>query len=176
MVQENLKALTVEEKIKILKEYLNNENDESKILALNVYTLIKEGNTFSDDFFESPDIMFSDIMNFLAIKKALTVELKQFRKRLIEIYVACLKHCTLKKDRVEKQTPIIYRYCLYLSDFQTLAKLWVKCENDIELDNTDYIDSFTIINSLAKKINIYDNFVLSQIPINNEENKEENKE
>ena len=48
----DFKQKTTDEKIELLKNYLLNENSNDLILALNIFNLIKRGNSFAKSFFE----------------------------------------------------------------------------------------------------------------------------
>ena len=153
MLPNGLKQKDIKEKIKILREYIQSENSDDKLLSLNVYLLIKRNNTFDDSFFEHEDVMFNDIMEFIDIADELHDDLDNFSKKLCGIYLSCIKNCHIIET--SPATPIgkKYLYVLYMLDFLTLSSIMKNLEFNI--DETVYSESYEVIVNLANKISCF---------------------
>ena len=85
-----LKNKSLEEKVEALKTYLNNENSDNMIIALNIFNLLKSGNNWSNSFFEHEDIIFNntDIEGF-EVKKYINMSLYEMDKVKDDICSGC---------------------------------------------------------------------------------------
>ncbi len=155
MLPNNIKQKTTEEKIQLLKEYLSNENTDDKILALNIFLLIKHNNSFDDSFFTHEDVIFNDIMEFIDIIDELKNDLKRYTEKLLGIYISCIKNCNLSTFNVNNicNIPLIYLHVLYMMDYMTLSSL---CNNfDCNDDDSIYSESYEVVVNLSNKISCF---------------------
>lgn len=112
MDTDELKKLTVDEKIEYFRKILNDLNTKNEVDILNVFRLINTYNTFDDDFFDHKDSYISDISEFIDIKMALNDELKEFSLVLVKWYLSILASCDIKvvddndEEKVEMPTLI----------------------------------------------------------------------
>lgn len=161
MSLENIKNKDAKEKIEIIKNYLLDEKSNDKVLALNVFLLIKRNNTFDDSFFEHKDVIFNDVMEFIDIADELHSELENFISKLLGVYLSCIKNCSLVVSDQSKHIPTNILYVLYMMDYLTLSTLINN--NDIQEDNTHYDESYEVVVSLSEKIsylfNLLDNSI-----------------
>ncbi len=109
---DEIKKLTVDEKIEYFRNILKDLNTKNEVDILNVFRLINTYNTFDDDFFDHKDSYISDISEFIDIKMALNDELKEFSLVLVKWYLSILASCDIKvvddndEEKVEMPTLI----------------------------------------------------------------------
>lgn len=112
MDTDEIKKLTVDEKIEYFRNILKDLNTKNEVDILNVFRLINTYNTFDDDFFDHKDSYISDISEFIDIKMALNDELKEFSLVLVKWYLSILASCDIKvvddndEEKVEMPTLI----------------------------------------------------------------------
>ena len=112
MDTDEIKKLTVDEKIEYFRNILKDLNTKNEVDILNVFRLINTYNTFDDDFFDHKDSYISDISEFIDIKMALNEELKDFSLVLVTWYLSILASCDIKvvddndEEKVEMPTLI----------------------------------------------------------------------
>lgn len=112
MDTDEIKKLTVDEKIEYFRNILKDLNTKNEVDILNVFRLINTYNTFDDDFFDHKDSYISDISEFIDIKMALNDELKEFSLVLVNWYLSILASCDIKvvddndEEKVEMPTLI----------------------------------------------------------------------
>lgn len=112
MDTDEIKKLTVDEKIEYFRNILKDLNTKNEVDILNVFRLINTYNTFDDDFFNHKDSYISDISEFIDIKMALNEELKDFSLVLVTWYLSILASCDIKvvddndEEKVEMPTLI----------------------------------------------------------------------
>lgn len=112
MDTDEIKKLTVDEKIEYFRNILKDLNTKNEVDILNVFRLINTYNTFDDDFFDHKDSYISDISEFIDIKMALNDELKDFSLVLVTWYLSILASCDIKvvddndEEKVEMPTLI----------------------------------------------------------------------
>lgn len=149
------KSLSFNEKIELLKKYINTEESEDIELSLNLFNLIKRGNSLDDSFFQHEKIIFADPIEFIDIKNALHEELTKFCKKLLDIYYSCIYTCNNFEIKPEnKKIPLIYKYFLLQADFLTMSQICI----DYGITNITgdyYEDSFAIISNMSNKLNIF---------------------
>lgn len=98
MDTDEIKKLTVDEKIEYFHNILKDLNTKNEVDILNIFRLINTYNIFDDDFFSNKDSYISDISEFIDIKIALSEELKDFSLELIKWYLSILTSCDIKID------------------------------------------------------------------------------
>lgn len=98
MDTDEIKKLTVDEKIEYFRNILKDLNTKNEVDILNIFRLINTYNIFDDDFFSNKDSYISDISEFIDIKIALSEELKDFSLELIKWYLSILTSCDIKID------------------------------------------------------------------------------
>lgn len=96
MDTDEIKKLTVDEKIEYFRNIIKDLNTKNEVDILNVFRLINTYNTFDDDFFNHKDSYISDISEFIDIKMALNEELKDFSLVLVKWYLSILASCDIK--------------------------------------------------------------------------------
>lgn len=112
MDTDEIKKLTVDEKIEYFRNIIKDLNTKNEVDILNVFRLINTYNTFDDDFFNHKDSYISDISEFIDIKMALNDELKDFSLVLVKWYLSILASCDIKvvddndEEKVEMPTLI----------------------------------------------------------------------
>lgn len=112
MDTDEIKKLTVDEKIEYFRNILKDLNTKNEVDILNVFRLINTYNTFDDDFFDHKDSYISDISEFIDIKMALNDELKEFSLVLVKWYLSILASCDINvvddndEEKVEMPTLI----------------------------------------------------------------------
>lgn len=112
MDTDEIKKLTVDEKIEYFRNIIKDLNTKNEVDILNVFRLINTYNTFDDDFFNHKDSYISDISEFIDIKMALNDELKEFSLVLVKWYLSILASCDIKvvddndEEKVEMPTLI----------------------------------------------------------------------
>lgn len=112
MDTDEIKKLTVDEKIEYFRNIIKDLNTKNEVDILNVFRLINTYNTFDDDFFDNKDSYISDISEFIDIKMALNEELKDFSLVLVTWYLSILASCDIKvvddndEEKVEMPTLI----------------------------------------------------------------------
>lgn len=112
MNTDEIKKLTVDEKIEYFRNIIKDLNTKNEVDILNVFRLINTYNTFDDDFFNHKDSYISDISEFIDIKMALNEELKDFSLVLVTWYLSILASCDIKvvddndEEKVEMPTLI----------------------------------------------------------------------
>lgn len=112
MNTDEIKKLTVDEKIEYFRNIIKDLNTKNEVDILNVFRLINTYNTFDDDFFNHKDSYISDISEFIDIKMALNEELKDFSLVLVKWYLSILASCDIKvvddndEEKVEMPTLI----------------------------------------------------------------------
>lgn len=112
MDTDEIKKLSVDEKIEYFRNIIKDLNTKNEVDILNVFRLINTYNTFDDDFFNHKDSYISDISEFIDIKMALNDELKEFSLVLVKWYLSILASCDIKvvddndEEKVEMPTLI----------------------------------------------------------------------
>lgn len=112
MDTDEIKKLTVDEKIEYFRNIIKDLNTKNEVDILNIFRLINTYNTFDDDFFNHKDSYISDISEFIDIKMALNEELKDFSLVLVKWYLSILASCDIKvvddndEEKVEMPTLI----------------------------------------------------------------------
>ena len=153
-----LKNDTTDNKIKCIRDFINSENTEmNDILAFTIYLLIKGKHTFSEDFFNNDKVIFNDIMEFIDIKEAVGEDLKNFCEKLLGIYFACIKFCTVNEEIPVDKIPTNIKSVLLFLDFQTLSnlqKLYIPKENNIQ-----YQDALDVLYALSSQLYMYVNLL-----------------
>ena len=153
MLPNNLKQKTIEEKIQVLSNYIDNENSNNDLLALNLFLLIKRDNNFDETFFEHEDVIFNDIMEFIDIADALHDKLQVFIETLLGIYLSCLKNCSIDVADNTPTMPTVYLHVLYMMDYITLSKLMLLYNPVSSVEK--YKESYDVVLSLSNKLSCF---------------------
>ena len=156
---ENIKQKSTEEKIELLRDYMNGKNTDN-VLTVNLYSMIVPNKSFSDDYFEDQNILFSNIEEFLDIKITIKEELNNFISKLLGIYIACIKHCSVILTNDDKNIPEQYFKLLCMLDITLLSNLMEK--NNPAEDDTHYKESFGLIKRYSEQFCIYSSLIEEQ--------------
>ena len=159
---ENIKHLSFDEKVLLLKDYFNGKTVSNE-LGVNVYSLIAPNKFFSDDYFSNDNIIFSDIMEFLDIKMALADDLNKFISKLLGIYLSCYKHCSVIDSEENVKIDQQYLILLCMLDITTMSKLMDKHTPDE--DNNYYAEAFGIVKHYSEQFSLYSSMVEQNMEI-----------
>lgn len=134
---------------------------KSPSILLNVYDTVKRYNTLDNSFFDSQDVWFTSIEQFLDAKIALRSKIQAFTDKMAFYYLSCI----YSMHKVEytmlehhEAMPDIYLSFMLTSDFYTLSALVAKANNiqtkDLVLiDNAyAYITELCLRSNLAAKL------------------------
>ena len=150
---ENLKDLTKEEKINMLRQYMKGENLDNDV-AFNVFLLICPAKNFKDDFFNHEKVMYSSLVEFVTIVATLKQEMIEFCGNLLGIYEACFRYCVpITINNEEVNVPEHFVKIFALLDFQRIAKLYDTYE--VKPDKTKYTNAHAVIYPILRQFSFY---------------------
>lgn len=152
-----LKTLSMEEKIKVIKEYIKNVYANDKYLAFNVYLLIKKNNNYDESFFMSDDVMFNDLCEFIDLKEEIKEDLVNFIREMNGIYISCCKYCKLVDSNKYENIGPRHFYIFCLLDFQTISEL-IETYGISECDRK-FENAFNVIAALSSKAYFLNSFL-----------------
>lgn len=153
----DIKNLDFQSKKDIFNLILKSYNIVNPYCILNIVSLIRAYNDFSDDFFKLDNIYFNDITEFLDIKLDLKDELDCFITEFSKWYFSLFK--SLHKMEFNflddvKKIPVIFEKIIVSSDLITLSGIISKSK--ISEINELYLveNALFYITSLSQKMNI----------------------
>ena len=150
---ENLKELTKEEKIDLLRQYMNGEINDDDI-AFNVFLLICPAKNFNDDFFNHEKVIYSSLVEFITIVSALKPNMIDFCGKLLGIYEACFRYCVpVTINNEENNIPEHFIKIFMLLDFQRIAKLYEIYE--VIPDKAKYTNANLVMYPLLRQFGFY---------------------
>lgn len=112
MTSNEIKNLSLEEKIGYFRSLLTNLDNSNEADILNVFRLVNSYNIFDEDFFSHRDSYISDISEFIDIKMALEKEIQEFSLILVKWYLSVLASCDVKADD-EEETKVAIPMFIY---------------------------------------------------------------
>lgn len=149
-----LKNKSIEDKIEVIKQYLNDENNEDISLSLNLFNLLKYGNNWDESFFQHEEILFNSILEFIQIKNAVKPQLDIFCDKLLNIYYNCIYNCSkIVTEEEVHPIPVIYRNILLQGDFLFMSNL----ANDYKFTSFKevvYDDPLSILVPMSNKLGL----------------------
>lgn len=149
-----LKNKSTEDKIEVIKQYLNDENNEDISLSLNLFNLLKYGNNWDESFFQHEEILFNSILEFIQIKNAVKPQLDIFCNKLLNIYYNCVYNCgKIVTEEEVHPIPVIYRNILLQGDFLFMSNL----ANDYKFTSFEevvYDDPLSILVPMSNKLGL----------------------
>lgn len=176
----SLKKLDRELKIKVIAYLLEKDDLIDSYAVLNLYHLVKGGNTFEDEFFADRSIYLTEFTEHFDLKSALKPEIKEFTKKLCMWYLSVLKSCD-KIEADEKDMvlmPLVFQRMLYITDICTMSTLLNRIKG-INIDDTKVVNNAnSYLDSLCNRqmwkrfmVDMIEDGTISQVEINTE-NKE----
>lgn len=153
----DFKHLSINQKIEIFKVWLSIYDLVNPYIILNILALIRAYNDFSEDFFNSPQIYFNDITEFLDIKLELKDDIDKFINEFAIWYFSLFR--SLHKlefnflDSVKK-LPLIFEKIITTVDYITLSGIIAK--SNISKINELFLveNALFYITTLSQKMNI----------------------
>ena len=130
---------------------------KSPTVLLNIYNTVKRYNTLDQSFFESEEVWFTSIEQFLDVKVGLKDEIQAFTNKMAFYFLSCIysmhKVEYTMLDRHEPM-PDIYLNFMLTSDFYTLSAIVGKADNIQTKDLTMIDNAYAYITELALRSNI----------------------
>ncbi len=158
----NLKNLDTDQLTAVFRYCLTNENIVNPSILLNMFNLVKRFNTLDQSFFESEQVWFSNLEQFLDVKLNLTDEIKSFSSKLAFWYLSCI--CSMHKveytvmEHVEVM-PLTYRYFIMTSDMMTLSAV-VATADPIDTKQLVLVDkAYIFVSELASRLSLASAFL-----------------
>lgn len=152
-----IKSLSIDEKAEIIRNYMSNVFANDKYLAFNVYLLIKKNNNYDESFFESNDVMFNDLCEFIDLKQEIKDDLEKFIREMNGIYISCCKYCKLVDSKNYENIGPRHFYIFCLLDFQTISEL-IETYGISECDRK-FENAFNVIAALSSKAYFLNSFL-----------------
>ena len=125
----NLKGLSVDTLVEVMKFALSRETLINSSIILNINLLINGYNTLDDSLFESEAVYVEDLEQLLDLKLDLVEEIKVFYNTLTMWYLSCLKSA-FKVEYTYLDTavkvPMLYKRILSSSNVLTLSQIMSK--------------------------------------------------
>ena len=126
-------------------------------ILLNLYNTVKRYNTLDNSFFESEDVWFTSIEQFLDIKVGLRSEIQSFTNKMAYWYLSCIYSMhKVEYTMLEHHEPMpdIYRNFMLTSDLYTMSALVAKADNIQTKDLMLVDNAYAYITELALRSNI----------------------
>ena len=138
----DIKSLSLDDKVAIIKIALNCENVTDPLMIMNLINLVKVYNTLADDYFESPDVYVNSVEELLDLKLALSANLKEFARNIVIYFLSILKsyHKTsYNSTDSHKSLPSLYNMFFWSVDFLTLSGILAKAP-EVSTKDLTFID------------------------------------
>lgn len=144
----SLKNISKENKIKCLLYAMENSDMVDQWMLLNIYNIIKGYNTFSDGYFASEEIYFSDLVELMDILPEIKSDKRYeaFIDNLAKYYLSIIKSVGIMSGRKLENAiniPLLYQRILFVSDFISLSNILNKSNNisteDLPVINGSYM-------------------------------------
>lgn len=152
-----LKGLDVNLISAAIEYSLLREDLKNPLMILNIINLIKIYNTLDDSFFETNDVYFNNISDFIDAKLILRDSLKNFSKK-VSIYFISLLRSYYKTNYTSSENyielPNIYKIIFLSTDFMTLCGIFANCGNFDTKECVTISDSISILSQLLMKHSI----------------------
>lgn len=126
-------------------------------ILLNLYNTVKRYNTLDNSFFESEEVWFTSIEQFLDIKVGLRSEIQDFTNKMAYWYLSCIYSMhKVEYTMLEHHEPMpdIYRNFMLTSDLYTMSALVAKADNIQTKDLMLVDNSYAYVTELALRSNI----------------------
>ena len=126
-------------------------------ILLNLYNTVKRYNTLDNSFFESEDVWFTSIEQFLDIKVGLRSEIQSFTNKMAYWYLSCIYSMhKVEYTMLEHHEPMpdIYRNFMLTSDLYTMSALVAKADNIQTKDLMLVDNAYAYVTELALRSNI----------------------
>ncbi len=150
----DIRSLPTEQKIEAFKIALSNEDLIDSLFILNIYNLIKGSNTFSEGYFASESVFFTNIVEFLDVKRAIKQELSEFVRKLCVWYLSIISSCGVTAETARKDVvsiPFIHQRILYISNFVSMSNVIQGLGEPISTDELYNVQNpFAYLSTFAK--------------------------
>lgn len=126
-------------------------------ILLNLYNTVKRYNTLDNSFFESEEVWFTSIEQFLDIKVGLRSEIQDFTNKMAYWYLSCIYSMhKVEYTMLEHHEPMpdIYRNFMLTSDLYTMSALVAKADNIQTKDLMLVDNAYAYVTELALRSNI----------------------
>lgn len=126
-------------------------------ILLNLYNTVKRYNTLDNSFFESEEVWFTSIEQFLDIKVGLRSEIQDFTNKMAYWYLSCIYSMhKVEYTMLEYHEPMpdIYRNFMLTSDLYTMSALVAKADNIQTKDLMLVDNAYAYVTELALRSNI----------------------
>ena len=126
-------------------------------ILLNLYNTVKRYNTLDNSFFESEEVWFTSIEQFLDIKVGLRSEIQSFTNKMAYWYLSCIYSMhKVEYTMLEHHEPMpdIYRNFMLTSDLYTMSALVAKADNIQTKDLMLVDNAYAYVTELALRSNI----------------------
>lgn len=158
----SIKSLNKEDKVKVLKHIMKNEDVVDSFVILNIFNFIKGFNTFDNSFFESKEVYVNDMEEYLDIKYELKDELNELMRKIAVYYLSVIKSCDKIDNSDERMVviPLMIQRIFYICDFYSLSVILNKIKG-INIDDTYVVNNaMSFINAWS-----YNQVVTKQVSI-----------
>lgn len=161
-IEIDAKACSTETLIALLGYAMNREDLLNASLILNIFNLIKQYNSLSEAYFNSPSSYVKSIEEFIDLKASLALPIKKVCTQLAYWYLGALYSLHKTEitviDRLEK-VPNLYHTLLLSSDLFTLSAVFSRGDG-IDTANLPWVDNaYIYIMELANRMCITNAFV-----------------
>jgi len=137
----NVKECPFESKVATLKHMLGNEDLRSPTGTLNIYNLLKDVNSFSEEYFNCKETYTNSLEEFIDLRTELKEDLDRYAVSLSHLYLSiCVNFGVLDGTDPVHKLPSNYKSMFLISDLHTLSRVVKKHLNNIDLKNLKRID------------------------------------
>ena len=171
-----IKTKSFDEKVAWLKAVLTDETVNNLDVAVNIINFLRGGKKFTEEFFNCNIVIANNTKEFIDLKRQCKAELLEFSKKLVGIYLSCIKHCG---NIVEADNPIEiprgYFNALVGLDFVSLSRMQQDLAmKGIELvnDGNIYRESINILAFYSKALSFLEHIIDTEAVKQTEEGKE----
>lgn len=159
---ENIKDLSLEDKVEFFKTCLNTDGIVNTEIISNIIVLLTGYTNIDDDLSDNKSFYFKSIDEYVDIKLQLTEDLQQFSIKLLKYYLGVLSGLSINLFDVKIHAPNLYFHTLLGLNAIQISKIFNKHIRDINPNEIVPVHNAEI---LYDCINNKDN-VLSQFALN----------
>lgn len=148
----NFKSLPLNEKVLFLKACFKSVYIVNSVLIANIILLIK-GCSTNVDLFQSEDVIFNDISEYIEIKQQLKDEIKEFNTKVVTYYMGAIKGLSIKLDDRKIDIENLYFHSMLVLNLNDISKMMMnvdKIQEILPIKNSDlFINAINSNSSLS---------------------------
>jgi hypothetical protein len=164
-VKLNLKALSFEDRLEILRSALNNQDLLDSTLVLNIFNLINSYKELNKDYYSSEEVMVNSTIEFIDMKNKLKEELTKFSNELARYYISIIKTVGVTDfpaNNLPQPIPYVYQRILLISDFISMSNIIKSIQ---EVNGLIYVENAELFLSALANRYVFANAMIKDLEL-----------